>query len=131
VFTRTFSIRWRRSIAGYEASADITTFTSKFDAVLAGKAQFTPQEQMGYDTVSRKAHSNAATEIAGPVKTPLFTDFTASNIGTPANSLLSHPILLRSSRRSPATSLIRQGLSHRRRRRAFLTRDPLPSDPSR
>src|SRR4051794_10278088 len=35
-----------QSIAGYEASAEVTTFTSKFDAVLAGKAQFTPQEQV-------------------------------------------------------------------------------------
>src|SRR6516165_645590 len=30
-----------QSIAGYEASAEVTTFTSKFDAMLAGKAQFT------------------------------------------------------------------------------------------
>src|SRR6476661_9846780 len=35
-----------QSIAGYEASAEVTPFTSKFDAVLAGKAQFTPQEQV-------------------------------------------------------------------------------------
>jgi cytochrome c peroxidase len=27
----------------------VTPFTSKFDAVLAGKAQFTPQGQAGYD----------------------------------------------------------------------------------
>jgi len=27
-----------QSIAGYEASAEVTPFTSKFDAVLAGKA---------------------------------------------------------------------------------------------
>src|SRR6201998_4222202 len=33
------------AIAGYEASAEVTPLTSKFDAVLAGKAQFTPQEQ--------------------------------------------------------------------------------------
>jgi cytochrome c peroxidase len=30
-----------QSIAGYEASAEVTPFSSKFDAVLAGKAQFT------------------------------------------------------------------------------------------
>src|SRR5437763_6011425 len=30
-----------QSIAGYEASAEVTPFTSKFEAVLAGKAQFT------------------------------------------------------------------------------------------
>src|ERR1700688_1090794 len=32
-----------QSIAGYEAAAEVTSFTSKFDAVLAKKAQFTPQ----------------------------------------------------------------------------------------
>src|ERR1700720_1036949 len=31
-----------QSFAGYEASAEVTPFTSKFDAMLAGKAQFTP-----------------------------------------------------------------------------------------
>src|SRR5262252_5409225 len=32
-----------QSIAGYEASAEVTTFTSKFDAMLAGKAQLSPR----------------------------------------------------------------------------------------
>src|SRR4051794_38602394 len=35
-----------QSIANYEISAEVTAFTSKFDAVMAGKAQFTPQEQV-------------------------------------------------------------------------------------
>jgi len=48
-----------QSIASYEASAEVTTFTSKFDAMLAGKAQLTPQEQMGY-----AARRNATTAIA-------------------------------------------------------------------
>src|SRR5437899_5496240 len=34
-----------QSIAGYEASAEVTAFSSKFDAVLAAKAQFSTQEQ--------------------------------------------------------------------------------------
>src|SRR5882672_3602311 len=38
-----------QSIAGYEASAEVTAFTSKFDAVRANKAKFTTQEQQGYD----------------------------------------------------------------------------------
>jgi cytochrome c peroxidase len=33
-----------QSIASYEASAEVTPFTSKFGAVMAGKAQFTPDE---------------------------------------------------------------------------------------
>ncbi len=45
-----------QSIASYEASAEVTPFTSKFDAVLAGKAQFTPQEQAGYALFRGKAY---------------------------------------------------------------------------
>jgi cytochrome c peroxidase len=47
-----------QSIAGYEASAEVTPFTSKFDAVLAGKAQFTSQEQAGYEVFRGKAKCN-------------------------------------------------------------------------
>jgi len=43
-----------QSIAGYEASAEVTSFTSKFDAVLAGKAKFT-------------------TQVPGPVRLPFLT----------------------------------------------------------
>jgi cytochrome c peroxidase len=77
-----------QSIAGYEASAEVTAFTSKFDAVQAGKAQFTPQEQAGYDLFRGKAQCNACHRDGGPGEDPLFTDFTASNIGTPANPML-------------------------------------------
>jgi cytochrome c peroxidase len=77
-----------QSIAGYEASAEVTSFTSKFDAVLAQKAQFTPQEQAGYDLFRGKAQCNACHRDGGPGEDPLFTDFTASNIGTPANPRL-------------------------------------------
>jgi cytochrome c peroxidase len=77
-----------QSIAGYEASAEVTPFTSKFDAVLAGKAQFTTQEQAGYDVFRGKAKCNECHRDGGPGEDPLFTDFTASNIGTPANPRL-------------------------------------------
>src|SRR5437016_3482294 len=77
-----------QSIAGYEASAEVTSFTSKYDAVLAGKAQFTTQEQAGYDLFRGKAQCNACHRDGGPGEDPLFTDFTASNIGTPANPRL-------------------------------------------
>ena len=74
-----------QSIAGYEASHEVTAFSSKYDAVLAGKAQFTPQEQEGYDLFRAKAKCNQCHRDGGPGEDPLFTDFTASNIGTPAN----------------------------------------------
>ena len=77
-----------QSIAGYEASAELTPFNSKFDAVLAGKAQFTTQEQSGYDLFRGRAKCNECHRDGGPGEDPLFTDFTASNIGTPANPRL-------------------------------------------
>ena len=76
------------SIASYEASHEVTAFSSKFDAVQAGKAQFTSQEQAGYDLFRGKAKCNTCHRDGGPGEDPLFTDFTASNIGTPANPRL-------------------------------------------
>jgi cytochrome c peroxidase len=77
-----------QSIANYEVSAEVTPFTSKYDAVRAGNATFTPQEQLGYDLFRGKAKCNACHRDGGPGEDPLFTDFTASNIGTPANPRL-------------------------------------------
>jgi len=74
-----------QSIANYEVSGEVTAFTSKFDAVMANKAQFTPQEQVGYTLFRGKAKCNNCHRDGGPGEDPLFTDFTASNIGTPAN----------------------------------------------
>ncbi len=77
-----------QSIAGYESSAEVTSFSSKYDAVLAGKAKFTAQEQQGYDLFRGKAQCNNCHRDGGPGEDPLFTDFTASNIGVPANPML-------------------------------------------
>src|SRR6202795_4375916 len=77
-----------QSIAAYEASAEVTPLTSKFDAVLAKKAQFTPQEQQGYEVFRGKGRCNECHRDGWPGEAPLFTDFTASNIGTPANPSL-------------------------------------------
>src|SRR5262245_30245171 len=77
-----------QSIANYEVSAEVTTFTSKFDAVQAGNAQFTPAERLGYELFRGKAKCNNCHRDGGPGEDPLFTDFTASNLGTPANLLL-------------------------------------------
>lgn len=77
-----------QSMAGYEASAEVTPFTSKFDAVMAGKVQFTPDEQAGYALFRGKGNCNSCHRDGGPGEDPLFTDFTASNIGTPANPQL-------------------------------------------
>ena len=76
------------SIAQYEASHEVSPFSSKFDAVLTGKAKFAPQEQLGYSLFRGKGNCNTCHRDGGPGEEPLFTDFTASNIGTPANPLL-------------------------------------------
>ncbi len=73
-----------QSIVGYEASAEVTPFTS----VLAGKAQFTSPEQAATACSAARHDATAVTATAGPGEDPLFTDFTASNIGTPANPRL-------------------------------------------
>ena len=96
-----------QSIAGYEASAEVTSFTSKFDAVLAKKAQFTAQEQQGYDLFRGKAQCNECHRDGGPGEDPLFTDFTASNIGTPANPRL--PYYAEDQPDALATRQIRKG----------------------
>jgi cytochrome c peroxidase len=85
------------SIASYEASADISPFSSKFDAWLAGNAELTTEEQSGYELFNGKGHCNqchlSGTAVNGGVPqaadvAPLFTDFTSNNIGLPRNLAL-------------------------------------------
>ena len=95
------------SITAYEASPDISAFSSKFDAALAspGKAILSTDEQAGWDLFRGKAKCNTChsdgtqnafqkssagsngTTAAGNASTqaPLFTDFTSSNLGVPRN----------------------------------------------
>jgi len=118
-----------QSIANYEASAEVTNFTSKFDAVLAGKAKFTAEEQAGYDVFRGKAQCNACHRDGGPGEDPLFTDFTASNIGMPANPRLpyyreSRPDALGYAANTAASSYIDGGVGD------FLTHKHLLSQPS-
>jgi cytochrome c peroxidase len=77
-----------QSMAGFEASDEDTPFTSKYDAVQAGNAKFTPQEKAGYELFRGKAQCNNCHRDGGPGEDPLFTDFTAINIGSPANPRL-------------------------------------------
>ncbi len=72
--------------AAYEASPEVSPFTSKFDYVQAGKAHFTPEEGMGYALFRSKGRCNECHRDGGPGEEPLFTDFTASNLGVPRNS---------------------------------------------
>jgi cytochrome c peroxidase len=73
------------AISAYEFSPEVSPFSSKYDAVQAGKEQFTPQEKLGYELFRGKALCNQCHRDGGPGEEPLFTDFTASNIGVPRN----------------------------------------------
>jgi cytochrome c peroxidase len=86
------------SIGSYEASPDVSAFSSKFDAFLAGNATLSATEQAGYALFNGKAHCNQChlsgtavntpnTQVAADVA-PLFTDFATANIGLPKNLAL-------------------------------------------
>jgi cytochrome c peroxidase len=82
---RTFD-QFAEAVATFEASTDLNSFTSKYDYVLAGKAKFTPDEETGYALFrSAATHCNECHRDGGPGEEPLFTDFTASNLGVPRN----------------------------------------------
>ncbi len=71
------------AIAAYEGSSEVNSFSSKYDYVMAGKAKFTPDENAGYQLFRSSAtHCNECHRDGGPGEEPLFTDFTASNLGT-------------------------------------------------
>lgn len=75
------------SIAAFEASREVSAFSSKYDAYLAGKAMLTAQEKRGLTLFEGagtcvKCHTSRAGPKGEP---PLFTDFTYDNIGMPRN----------------------------------------------
>jgi cytochrome c peroxidase len=70
-----------RSIAAYERSKEVSTFTSKYDYSLQGKAKLTAQESRGLVLFQGKANCD---NCHVP---PLFTDFTYDNLGVPKNPL--------------------------------------------
>ena len=85
---RTFD-QFAEAVAAYEASGEVNPFSSKYDAVLGGKAEFTPEEKAGYELFrSAATHCNECHRDGGPGEEPLFTDFTSSNLGLPANSVM-------------------------------------------
>ena len=74
------------SIAAYEASPEVNQFTSKFDAVQRGEAQFTALEEEGMLQFQRAECDNChSMESVGGIPA-LFTDFTYANIGLPRNT---------------------------------------------
>jgi cytochrome c peroxidase len=81
--------RIAEAIAAFEGSTEVNPFSSKYDYVMAGKAEFTPDEKAGYELFrSKPSHCNECHRDGGPGEEPLFTDFTASNLGLPPNPAL-------------------------------------------
>ena len=75
-----------------EDTEEFAPFTSKYDAFLAGKAQFSAQELRGlalFNDPTRGncagCHPSARREGGEP---PLFTDFTYDNLGVPRNTAI-------------------------------------------
>ncbi|MGA7325089.1 MAG: cytochrome c peroxidase [Rhodomicrobium sp.] len=79
-----------QSIAAYEASPEVSPFSSKFDAFLAGKAELSEAEGRGYDLFNAQAKClNCHVDPKG-TEHPLFTDNTTSNLGLPRNPDLAY-----------------------------------------
>lgn len=78
-----------RSIAAYERSREVSPFSSKYDAVLAGKARLSPQEAAGLAVfVGPGKCAGCHPSDRGPRgEPPLFTDFTYDNLGVPRNPM--------------------------------------------
>jgi cytochrome c peroxidase len=89
-----------QSTAAYEGGPEVSPFSSKFDAALAGAATLTADELAGWNLFRGKAqcntcHLDGTANSTTPITpadaadvAPLFTDFTSSNIGTPQNYAL-------------------------------------------
>jgi len=72
-----------RSIAAYERSKEVSSFTSKYDDYLKGKAKLTKQEKRGLELFNNKSTAKCANCHVPP----LFTDFTYDNLGIPKNPM--------------------------------------------
>jgi cytochrome c peroxidase len=70
-----------RAVAAYERSPEVSSFSSKYDLWLKGKAVLTGAERRGLALFEGKA------KCAGCHVPPLFTDYTYDNLGVPGNPL--------------------------------------------
>src|SRR5438093_8921904 len=90
---------WGQSVDAYEGSLDLSAFSSKFDAFLAGAATLTADEMAGYRLFDGKGNCNSChvdgrgtTISTGQTDTskaatvnPVFTCFGSANEGQPLN----------------------------------------------
>ncbi len=71
------------SIAAFEASSQVNSFTSKFDFAKIGMAKLTHEERLGWALFRGKGKCARCHAANG--QKPLFTDFTFDNLGVPKN----------------------------------------------
>ncbi|TMP90951.1 MAG: hypothetical protein E6L08_12120 [Verrucomicrobia bacterium] len=90
---------WGQSLDAYEQSVQVSAFSSKFDAFLAGHYTMTPAEHAGYNLFNGKGncnscHLDARSTTLTPNQTdtgnqpggaPVFTCFGSANEGLPLN----------------------------------------------
>src|ERR1700752_2387042 len=91
--------RWAQSIDSFEQSVQVSAFSSKFDAFLAGKYTLTANEMAGFKLFNGKGNCNSchldgrgttlksdqADTSAAAMVNPLFTCFGSANEGVPLN----------------------------------------------
>jgi cytochrome c peroxidase len=96
--------QWGYSLEAYEASANISPFTSKFDAFLAGNYTMTSDEMAGFNLFNGKGNCNSChldgrgttlmasqTDTSSTAQvTPVFTCFGSANEGLPFNPRISY-----------------------------------------
>jgi len=76
------------SIAAFEASPEVSPFSSKFDAFLAGNAELAPAERRGYELFNGQAKcANCHVDVG---QRAIFTDNSTANLGVPRNPALSY-----------------------------------------
>jgi cytochrome c peroxidase len=90
---------WAQSIDSYEQSVEVSAFSSKFDAFLAGKYKLTKDEMAGFNLFNGKGNCNSChldgrgttlkarqTDNGSAAQVnPLFTCFGSANEGLPLN----------------------------------------------
>jgi cytochrome c peroxidase len=84
------------SLEAFQRSADFAPFTSKFDAVLRGRARLTEQEERGQGLflISQKGNCAACHTLNADSRRPqdsLFTDFGYHALGVPRNADIAGP----------------------------------------
>lgn len=76
------------AVAAYQRTEEFSPFSSKFDAVMEGRATFDASEARGYEAFRDRNRGNCVechSLGAGQGQRALFTDFSSHNLGLPPN----------------------------------------------